>query len=145
QLLGLAKAHDAAIDIGAFSPDGRHAVTGAADGTIKVWDLAAQKAIAGFRHAEAVHGGGFLPDGQSLASASHDGQVQLWTLLAGAEVRTFAGHRDKVLALAATRDGKRLVSASLDRTLRVWDVATGECQRTCEWEWPLTSVDVTPD
>ena len=43
----------------------------------------------------------------------------------GPLLQTFAGHTDKVMALAVLPDGRAL-SGSEDRTLRLWDLASGE-------------------
>ena len=45
---------------------------------------------------------------------------------AGWQVRTLAGHSDRVLSVAISADGKRVVSGgSWDKTVKIWDVETG--------------------
>ena len=40
----------------------------------------------------------------------------------GRQVRSFAGHRDRITDLGISADGKWLLSSSLDGTLRIWDI-----------------------
>ena len=40
----------------------------------------------------------------------------------GRQVRSFAGHRDRITDVGISADGKWLLSSSLDGTLRVWDI-----------------------
>ena len=60
----------------AFSPDGKHVVTGGADATVRVWDLAGKQVAQSGEHKEAVQGVAFSPDGKSIASCG-DG-IKLW-------------------------------------------------------------------
>ncbi len=41
-------------------------------------------------------------------------------------VRTFAGHKKRVMALALSADGVHLASCGLDRTIKLWDVMSGQ-------------------
>ena len=40
----------------------------------------------------------------------------------GRQVRSFAGHRDRITDVGISADGKWLLSSSMDGTLRVWDI-----------------------
>ena len=63
----------------AFSPDGRLLATGAADKTVRVWDVATAEELRQFDgHIDRVSYVDFSPDGKTLASASWDGTVLLW-------------------------------------------------------------------
>jgi RNA polymerase sigma factor (sigma-70 family) len=64
----------------ALSPNGRLlAVAGAADGAVRLWDLASGRELAPLRgHAAAVRALAFTPDGDRLLSASTDRTVLVW-------------------------------------------------------------------
>ena len=59
-------------------------------------------------------------------------QCSLWDLESGKTLRTLAGHRDWVVAVAVIPNGHGAVSASYDRTLRVWDLESGQTVHTLE-------------
>jgi len=109
-----------------FTPDGKRIVTGAADRSVKIWDVATQKiltSIAG--HSDAIYAVAFSPDGAQVATASYDRLIKLWEVATGTEIRTMRDHIDAIYALEFTPDGKRIVTGSADRSVKVWDVATG--------------------
>ena len=51
-----------------------------------------------------------------LVSASADKTLKVWDLDTGIEIRTLAGHSDRVNSVAVTPDGRRAIYASADRT-----------------------------
>ena len=77
----------------AFSPDGRSALSGSSDRTLKLWDVATGKEIRTFTgHADMVWSVAFSPDGRTALSGSDDNTLKLWDVATGKEIRTFAGH-----------------------------------------------------
>jgi serine/threonine protein kinase/tricorn protease-like protein len=139
--------HERAVNCVAVTPDGRHAVSGSSDMTLRVWDLASAEEVRSFTgHQTPVLSAAVTPDGQYVVSGSGDKTVRLWELATGKEVRRFTGHESWVRSLAVTPDGKYVVSGSDDKTVRLWDLATGkEVRRFTGHEEPVNSVAVTPD
>ena len=111
----------------AFSPDGRSALSGSSDDTLKLWDVATGKEIRSFaKHVNPVISVAFSPDGRSALSGSSDNTVKLWDVATGKEIRTFAGNTDPVTSVAFSPDGHSALSSGADHTFKLWDVATGK-------------------
>ncbi len=131
----------------AFSPDGSLALSGSADKTLKLWDVASGRELRSFAgHTEGVSSVAFSPDGGLALSGSFDNTLRLWDVASGRELRTFAGHTSAVTSVAFSPDGRLALSGSYDNTLKLWDVASGRELRTFAGHtgW-VSSVAFSPD
>ncbi len=111
----------------AFSPDGRHLVTGGEGRTVKIWDAMTPKKVPELLQTLTGHTGEVLcvavsRDGRWIASAGEDTTVRLWDARSGEPLLKLRGHTGLVSSLAFSPDGKLLVSGSRDHTLKVWDL-----------------------
>jgi len=111
----------------ALSADGRTLVTASADGTARVWDLAAADPAATPRvlrgHAEPVRAAALSVDGRTLVTSSEDDSVRAWDMSAAdpsQAVRILLGHAADVEHLALSTDGATLITGSDDTTAIVW-------------------------
>ena len=110
-----------------FSPDGKYALSGSVDNTLKLLDVASGKELRTFTgHSDKVFSVTFSPDGKYALSGSQDKSIKLWDLGSGKELRTYNGHTGWVYSVAFSPDGKYALSGSGDRTLRLWDIASGK-------------------
>jgi len=101
---------DVTLDI-AFSLDGGRALSGGADRTLSLWDVAAGKEIHRLRgHSGAVTTVAFSPDGLLGLSGSRDGTVRIWDLKTGREVRKLRGATGAIACVAFSADGQRIIS-----------------------------------
>jgi WD40 repeat protein len=65
----------------AFSPDGKQALSGGKDNTIRLWDVATGKELYCFTgHTDSVSSVVFLPDARRALSSSYDQTMRLWQL-----------------------------------------------------------------
>jgi WD40 repeat protein len=65
----------------AFSSDGRRAISGSGDKTVRLWDVATGKELHCFTgHTDTVWGVAFSPDDRYALSASQDKTLRLWRL-----------------------------------------------------------------
>jgi WD40 repeat protein len=111
----------------AVSPDGKYALTGLADHTLKLWDIARGKELRTFTgQTGPINSVAFSPDGKLGLSASEDATLRLWDLETGQQVRIFTGHKGPVNAAAFSPNGKYIISGSEDQTLILWDAISGE-------------------
>jgi len=84
--------HSGSVDSVAISPDGRLALSGSRDVTLKLWNLATGKLLRTFEaNSDAVMSVAFSPDGRTVLSGSYDGKLKLWDATAGKVARTFEG------------------------------------------------------
>jgi len=115
----------------AFSPDGKTIVSGAADSTIKLWNVETDDELQTFSgHGGRVTSVAFSPDGQTIASGSWDHTIKLWDVATGDELLTFNESRGFVDSVVFSPDGQTIASGAIDKTIKLWDVATGEEIRT---------------
>jgi WD40 repeat protein len=113
----------------AFSPDGQLIVSGAGDGSVRVWDaLSGQQRACLQGHTNPVTSVAFSPDGQLIVSGSLDQTVRVWDAVGGYQRACLQGHTDWVIGVAFSPDGQLIVSGSYDQMVRVWDAVSGVCR-----------------
>jgi WD40 repeat protein len=105
-----------------FSPDGKRALTGSSDKTMRLWDLATGKELRRYVHDDRVEAVAFLPDGTHGISATLN-NARLWNLSTGQELRRF--EPDRIAKLVISADGTRMLIGSYAGTAQLWDVSTG--------------------
>ena len=118
----------------AFSPDGKHIVSGGMEsgynGTVRLWDANTGQLIRAVPIGGAdvvVFAVSYRPDGRSIAAAGADGVIQRLDASTLDRVgEPLQAHEDTVVALAYSPDSRTIASASLDETIRVWDVESGQ-------------------
>jgi serine/threonine protein kinase len=131
----------------AFAPDGRRALSGGMDNTVRLWDVETGRELRRFDgHTDGVTGVAFVPSGRTCLSAALDGSVRVWDVDTGRELRRCEGHTGRVVSLTVSQDGRLALSGGEDCTVRFWDVATGCEVHRCEGHtgW-VTGVAFAPD
>ncbi len=121
--------HDDEVKSLAFSPDGRFAVSGSVDKTVRLWDLAKGKEVRVFRgHSKLVWGVDYHPNGNQVVSSSWDSTARLWNVHTGEEERRYS-HPIDVNGVALSRDGRKMLVGCDDKFMQLWDVTTGKAGR----------------
>ena len=139
QLLQLLGGSGGYIGIGAlaYSPDGKHLLSGDSDGFGIIWDPATGKklltippsnkeGLSGDAYIpEAIGDAAYSPDGKHLALAGEQGSTRILDAASKKELLDLRGHTGAVGIVTFSPDGKLVATASFDRTVRLWDSTTG--------------------
>lgn len=108
-----------------FSADGRLVVTGAGNGTARIWETDTGKPVSDLlRHGGILTSAAFSPNGKSIVTASSDGTVRAWETRSGKPLCAPLQHPRTVVSARFSPDGQRLLTASDDGIARVWDLLT---------------------
>jgi hypothetical protein len=110
----------------AFAPDGKRALSGSEDNTVRLWDVATGRELRCFEgHTSEVLSVAFSADGKRALSGSYDRTVRLWDVASGRELKRFEGHTERVSSVVFSADGRYALSGSWDQTLTLWDLTAG--------------------
>lgn len=110
--------HTQAVLALAWSLDGSKLVSGSADRTARVWDVASSQTVHLLPHQGAVNGVAWEPlKVARVATASEDGNVSLWDIDSSART-IYQGHAGPVTSIAWGAGG--LASGSADTTIIIW-------------------------
>ena len=162
----VARAHDAPVYVCRTDPTSTYLASGAADGTVKVWDI-----LRGFpTHVLRGHGGVVSAIAWSypralelevrkmrLFTASVDTRIRVWDLTQGAEQArvgkqvkpeaVLEGHVSVPRGLDISEDGRWLVSGGRDQVALVWDMAEKPVKKSGKGKakeaWPVLANTIT--
>ena len=146
-LLQTLEGHSDFVQSVSITPDGRRAVSGSVDKTVRLWDIESGECLRILEgHYEKVSCVSITPDGRRAVSGSHDNSLRVWDAESGECICTLKGHNDWVNCVSITPDGSTALSGSKDNTLRVWDIERCECVRILNGHNnSIESISITPD
>jgi WD40 repeat protein len=130
-----------------FSSDGTRLVSGSAEGSLTVWDLASRSRLQSLEgHGRSAAQGLLLPDGQRVISAGFDDTIRIWKIASGSEEWRKECGVGGVRTLDLSPDGLTAALAGFDRKVVVWDLAQGRKKFEFTTQAPfLSSVRFAPD
>ena len=131
----------------AISSDGKYALSGSKDKTLRYWDLQTGKAIKVLKgHKSSVSSVAISPDGKYALSGSWDEALRYWDLQTGKTINILKGHTSGVKSVVISPDGRYALSGSWDKTLRYWDLQTGKTIKVLKGHTDsVLSVAISPD
>jgi hypothetical protein len=104
-----------------LSGDGRFALSGSWDKTLKLWEVATGRCLRTFEgHASYLRSVCLSGDGFFALSGSYDKTLKLWDVATGRCLRTFEGHTSYLRSVCLSGDGFFALSGSWDETLKLW-------------------------
>lgn len=122
------KGHTSFIYDLSITSDGRRAVTGANDWTLRVWDLLSNKCISILKgHLGDVSSVSLSADGKKAISGSYDMSVCVWNLETRRMENFLGSHRSRVTNVKMTPNGNIAISRSVDGEMRIWDLKLNAC------------------
>lgn len=119
----------------AMSADGKIAVSGFMDRSLKVWDLGSGKVLQSLLgHKGTVSSLAMSANGMTALSGSKEGTLIHWDLNSGKARWTHIAHSGSINSIAVSRDGKIGISASGSEAIRHWDLDSGREIQAIELE-----------
>jgi WD40 repeat protein/serine/threonine protein kinase len=130
----------------AITPNGRFALTGGKDGTVRLWDIDRERMIRTLDARATVEAVALTRDARRAVTCARDGTARVWDIETATCAHLLEGHFGTITSVAVTADGRFATTVGFDGSLRLWELATGHCTRLVDahrdWVW---SVALTPD
>jgi len=125
----------------AFSADGKTAVNGARDGSVRLWDLDKRQQLPGgdlflFDKGTSVADIAITPDSKTLLVTSDAGDLKILDVAKRSVLHSIKAHHARVAAIMVSADGKRCATLSGDNHIKAWDIAAGKELRAWDFRTP---------
>lgn len=115
--------HAGAVQTVQFVPKAAQLISGGADKTIRLWNLADGKELRQFAGCtDIVHSVAMTPDGTKLLAGSADKNIRKWNV-ADAKLEVTLPLAQAVEQVTVSVDGTRFVSRDAQNGVQVWDLA----------------------
>ncbi|MCL6589859.1 MAG: hypothetical protein K6U80_07900 [Firmicutes bacterium] len=146
-LLHTLTGHAGIVNTLVITSDSQYIISGAADRSIKVWDLESGMELFTLKgHTGPIKALVVTADGRRVVSGATDKTIKVWDLETKSELRCFEKHLGPVNALVILRDNRRVISGSTDKTIRIWDIESGlELEVLQGHTSSVTALAISPD
>src|SRR5262249_44887718 len=143
-LITVLRGHEGAVERATFSPDGSRVITGARDGTARVWNARSGEQILLLRQPGNNTAALFGHDGMRVLNASASSDPTLWDAKTGKKIWTEQGYI--ISSATFSPDGRRFATAhGFERTVKIWSTEDGRLiKQLHNGDWP-DGVEFSPD
>eukprot|EP01071_Lankesteria_metandrocarpae_P002071 Lankesteria_metandrocarpae@DN2057_c0_g1_i1.p1 len=97
-------------------------VSGADDGTCRVWDLRTKKAAQKFEHPYQILSVAFDDSTERVIAGTLDHRIMCFDMRSEKETLSLIGHGDSITGISVSNDGNFLLSNSMDQSVKLWDI-----------------------
>jgi WD40 repeat protein/serine/threonine protein kinase len=122
--------HKARVISTSLNSDGSLALSGDADGQVRLWEAPTGRCLRIFQAQDQLYSIYLSANGRyALTGGGEGGTVKLWDVRTGNCIRQFEGHHRNlyITSVCLSDDNKWALSGSWDGTARLWEVTTGKC------------------
>lgn len=136
----------------AISSDGKLLLSGADDGTVKLWDLSTRRELRSFGgNTDGINDGAFcavafLPDSKTFMSATTGGTITWWDITDGKKLNQFRNQSQPLTRVVLSADGSTIASIEEQNpTITIRSLSTGQHLRTLTDDSFVTAIAISPD
>ncbi len=143
--LRILEGHSKSIRSACISQDGRFAVSGSDDATLRIWDLESGQCLRTLQGDGSSVGSLGLDSQGKLLISDDDDRLRVWDVESGKCLGVLEGHSSPIDCAAIDSRGELAISGSSDGSLRVWEVGTGHSIRIPDGRTMIGSVSLSAD
>ena len=119
------------IDCLCFDSEEKNVVSGAMNGSIKVFDLNEGRLARNLGgHRVNVSSIQYHPYGEFIVSGSMDCSMKVWDVRNKTCIQTYSGHDKEITCVRFSPDGRWVASSAKDGQLLIWDLVAGKLLQT---------------
>ncbi|MCW3099246.1 MAG: hypothetical protein JWL77_4864 [Chthonomonadaceae bacterium] len=141
--------HTSSVSSLAFSADSQKIVSGSADKTVRVWNVATGLQLTSLAQANAVTSVAFSIDGTTVCAGDSGGFIKIWNSTTGIVLHTITGPGSfqQSVHISLSPDGSQLAGGYLggDTKVHLWRVSDAASLAAVDTTFPLVSVAYSPD
>jgi WD40 repeat protein/tRNA A-37 threonylcarbamoyl transferase component Bud32 len=128
-----------------FSPDGKTALTGSQDGTVRLWEASTGRAVGEFTPQRSVEALAPSTDGQVILTALRNGTARLWDSRTGKPIGPSLPHNYVAAVVAMSPDGGSYLTGGTLDDPRLWTISPPlphGAERVMLWTQVLTGLEM---